>query len=295
MPDPADRKPADWVEERRIRDPTDVKPADWDESQPEFIVDEAAQKPADWLDAEPLQVPDPAAVPPADWDEEEYGPYEAPLVPNPRCEQVSGCGVWEKPLVRNPAYKGPYPYRTIPNPAYKGPWMPRIIPNPAHYEEPRPHNLPAAGGVAVEIWTMQAGLAFDNIVVTHDEKCAEAFADATFRVKQGKETGKEEEKGEKRRARMSVGAFVNDWIDEVFNLEYDEARWRRVEKGMVVGGVVLAVASALVIYTNWMFIWRAVLFWGVCLGKRNQNCVEEELILGGNRGDWIHRIGIWND
>ena len=82
-----------------------------------------------------------------------------------------------------------------------------------------------------------------------------------------------ERKGEKRRARMSVGAFVNDWIDEVFNLEYDEARWKRVEKGMVVGGVVLAVASALVIYTNWRFIWRAVLVWGVCLVKRNQKCV----------------------
>ena len=64
---------------------------------------------------------------------------------------------------------------------------------------------------------------------------------------------------------------------------------------MVVGGVVLAVASALVIYTNWRFIWRAVLFWGVCLGKRNQNCAEKELTLGGNRGDWIHRIGTWND
>ena len=89
-----------------------------------------------------------------------------------------------------------------------------------------------------------------------------------------------ERKGEKRRARMSVGAFVNDWIDEVFNLEYDEARWRRVEKGMVVGGVVLAVTSALVIYTNWRFIWRAVLFWGVCLGKRNQKCVGVELMPG---------------
>lgn len=248
------------MEERRVRDPTDVKPADWDESQPEFIVDETAEKPADWLDDEPLQVPDPAAEPPADWDEEEYGPYEAPLVPNPRCEQVSGCGAWEKPLVRNPAYKGAYPYRTIPNPAYKGPWMPRIVANPEHYEETSPHNLPAAGGVAVEIWTMQAGLAFDNIVVTHDEKCAEAFADATFRVKQMKELGKEEERGEKRRARMSVGGFVNDWIDEMFHLEYDEARWRSVEKGMVMGGVVLAVAISIVIYRNWSFIWRAVLF-----------------------------------
>ena len=54
-----------------------------------------------------------------------------------------------------------------------------------------------------------------------------------------------------------------------------------MEKGMVVGGVVLAVASALVIYTNWRFIWRAVLFWGVCLAKPSQNCVEEELMTSG--------------
>ena len=73
-----------------------------------------------------------------------------------------------------------------------------------------------------------------------------------------------------------VGILFDDWIDEVFNLEYDEARWKRVEKGMVVGGVVLAVASALVIYTNWRFIWRAVLFWGVCLAKPSQNCVGKE-------------------
>ena len=53
-----------------------------------------------------------------------------------------------------------------------------------------------------------------------------------------------------------------------------------MEKGMVVGGVVLAVASALVIYTNWRFIWRAVLFWGVCFGKRNQKCVGVELMPG---------------
>ena len=79
---------------------------------------------------------------------------------------------------------------------------------------------------------------------------------------------------------MSVGAFVNDWIDEVFNLEYDEVRWRRVEKGMVVGGVVLAVASALVIYMNWRFIWRAVLFWGCLFGE-----TESELC-------W-ERVDIW--
>ena len=60
------------------------------------------------------------------------------------------------------------------------------------------------------------------IVVRHDE----AFADATFRVNQMKELGKEEDRDEKRRARMSVGGFVNEWIDEMFHLEYDEARLR---------------------------------------------------------------------
>ena len=266
MPDPEDRKPDDWVEVKRIRDPSDVKPADWDESQPEFIVDEAAVKPADWLEEEPLQIPDPSARVPEDWDEEEYGAYEAPLVANPRCEEVSGCGRWEKPLIPNPAYKGRYEYRTIPNPAYKGPWMPRIIANPDAYVEERPHNLPAIGGVAIEIWTMQEGVAFDNLLVTHDETCAERFADATFRVKHALEAGEEEEEseGEKRRARMSVGGFVNDWIDETFHLEYDAKRWSRVERGLVIGSIAVVGVCVVVFLRNREFIEKAKLLWGVC-------------------------------
>ena len=291
MPDPEDRKPDDWVEVKRIRDPSDVKPADWDESQPEFIVDEVAVKPADWLEEEPLQIPDPSARVPEDWDEEEYGVYEAPLVVNPRCEEVSGCGRWEKPLIPNPAYKGRYEYRTIPNPAYKGPWMPRIIANPDAYVEERPHNLPAIGGVAIEIWTMQEGVAFDNVLVTHDETCAERFADATFRVKHALEAGEEEESdGEKRRARMSVGGFVNDWIDETFHLEYDAKRWSRVERGLVIGGIAVVGACVVVFLRNREFIEKAKLLWGVCFqsivsfvligmemkGEKRKSMVKEE-------------------
>ena len=266
----------------RIVDPTDVKPADWDESQPQYIVDESAVKPADWLDDEPLMIPDPNIQAPADWDEDEYGPFEAPLVPNPRCEEVSGCGVWEKPTIRNPLYKGRYEYRTIPNPAYRGPWMPRTIPNPAYYEETKPHNLPAIGGVAIEIWTLQEGLAFDNILITHDEKCAEAFSDATFLKKrtaelkahpeakrrenipiaEGTATRVEEEEEEwveKRRARVSFTRFVNDLIDETMGWEFDQKRLEMVENGMVAVLVTIVVVVLGVYYRNREFIRKAKL------------------------------------
>ena len=226
--------------------------------------------------------------PPADWDEEEYGPFEAPLIPNPRCEEVSGCGVWEKPMVKNPKYKGVYQYRTIPNPAYRGPWMPRFIPNPAFYEEKAPHNLPAIGGVAIEIWTLQEGIAFDNILITHDEACAEAFSDATFlqkrrielkehpeakrresipiaeRSRQVEEPVEEEEEYdkewvEKTRARVSFARFVNDLIDEAMGWEFDQDRFEKMEKGMMIGLVALVLVVLGVYYQNREFIRKAKL------------------------------------
>ena len=38
-----------------------------DESEPEMIVDTAAEKPDGWLDDEPHHIPDPSAEKPADW------------------------------------------------------------------------------------------------------------------------------------------------------------------------------------------------------------------------------------
>ncbi|CAE8717925.1 unnamed protein product, partial [Polarella glacialis] len=55
MDDPEDKKPADWVEVRRI-------------------VDTAAQKPKKWVDKK--RVPDSAARKPDEWDDEEDGEYQ---------------------------------------------------------------------------------------------------------------------------------------------------------------------------------------------------------------------------
>lgn len=140
--DPADVKPADWVDEPRIPDPTARKPDDWDEEAPAEVPDAEAAQPEGWLDDEPEYVPDPAAEQPEDWDEEEDGEWEAPMVRNPRCESAPGCGKWKQPMKRNPEYKGKWAPPMIDNPAYKGEWKPRQIPNPAHFEDLHPHNLP---------------------------------------------------------------------------------------------------------------------------------------------------------
>lgn len=239
-------------------------------------------KPDDWLENEPLEIPDPSVPVPDDWDEEEYGPFEAPMIPNPRCETVSGCGPWEKPTIPNPKFKGIYQYRTIPNPKYKGPWLPRFIPNPDHYEEKTPHNLPSMIGVAIEIWTVQEGIAFDNILITHDEHCAEAFADATFRVKHKKEMKEnpemnkrstipiaenlkedsdiiddEEEWVVKRKAKMSFPHFINSMIDETFHWDYDEQRYQLVKRGLYGVGIGFVLIVFVVYYRNREFLHKA--------------------------------------
>merc|ERR1719316_392199 len=53
--DPTDKKPADWVDESKIRDPEASVPAEWDEEE---------------------KIRDPEASVPAEWDEEEDGEYE---------------------------------------------------------------------------------------------------------------------------------------------------------------------------------------------------------------------------
>jgi hypothetical protein len=130
--DPADAKPADWVDEAKIADVTDAKPEDWDEDAPRLIDDEAAVKPAAWADDAPAMIADPKASKPADWNDEDDGAYEAPLVPNPACE-AAGCGAWKRPQKANPAYKGKWAPRLVDNPAYKGVWAPRKIANVAHF------------------------------------------------------------------------------------------------------------------------------------------------------------------
>jgi len=179
--DPEDKKPSDWVDEKKIPDPDASKPDDWDEDAPKDIPDEDAEKPEGWLDDEPETIPDPEAEKPEDWDDEEDGDWEAPTISNPACEEV-GCGEWKRPTKPNPAYKGKWSAPMIDNPEYKGEWSPRQIPNPEYYKVDTIELLPVTA-VGVEVWVMDHGILFDNILLADSAESAKAFADATWALK----------------------------------------------------------------------------------------------------------------
>mgnify|MGYP002775660870 FL=1 len=119
---------------------------------------------------------------PEDWDDEEDGEWEAPKISNSLCDEAPGCGEWKRPMKRNPAYKGKWYAPMIDNPNYKGIWKPRQIPNPDFFEIEHP-NLEPIAAVGIEIWTMQDGILFDNILLTTDEAEAAKYRQKTWKVK----------------------------------------------------------------------------------------------------------------
>jgi len=176
IPDPEDKKPADWVDEEEIPDPDAKKPADWDEDAPEMIPDPDATKPDDWDENAPEMVPDPAAVKPADWDDDMDGEWTPADIPNPECEK-HGCGKWERPMIQNPAYRGKWYPPMIKNPAYKGPFVPRRIPNPHYFYDATPFKaLAPIARVAIEVWSVTPLVAFDNILVATNPDLAKQLA-----------------------------------------------------------------------------------------------------------------------
>jgi hypothetical protein len=59
----------------------------------------------------------------------------------------------------------PSPSRT------QGEWAPAQIPNPDYYVDETPlKSIGKVGAVALEIWTMSAGMVFDNFLITTDEE-----------------------------------------------------------------------------------------------------------------------------
>jgi len=179
--DPTDKKPTDWVDDSKMDDPEASKPEDWDEDAPAKIADPEAEKPALWLDDAPLKVPDPSATPPDDWDVDEDGEWEAPLVDNPDCHgEGKGCGEWKAPQIANPAYKGIWKAPRIDNPAYIGVWKPKKIDNPNYFVDDTPYAMAPIGGIGIELWTMQDGILFDNILLTSSPDVAASIAKSAF-------------------------------------------------------------------------------------------------------------------
>ena len=139
--DPDDKKPSDWVDETMIDDPEDKKPDGWDDI--------------------PAQIPDPDASKPEDWDDEDDGE-------------------WEPPLIDNPDFKGEWSAKQIENPAYKGEWSPKQIKNP-DYEEGVQLAAYDSMYVGFELWIVNNGTIFDNILVTDDLEYAKAQGEKLWR------------------------------------------------------------------------------------------------------------------
>jgi calreticulin len=146
--DPAVSKPADWVDTKKIPDPESAKPEGYDDI--------------------PAEIPDPDAETPDDWDEEEDGEWEPPMIDNPEYK-----GEWKAPMIDNPDYKGPWEHPMIDNPSYA----------PDTYAK-----YPELTTVGFELWTVNAGSIFDNILVTDDKAYADKAAEATWKkLKDGDE------------------------------------------------------------------------------------------------------------
>merc|ERR1712216_1076442 len=136
-----DKKPDDWVDETEIDDPEDKKPDGYDDI--------------------PAQIADPDATKPEDWDDEDDGE-------------------WEPHLIDNPEFKGEFMPKKIENPAYKGEWSPKQIANKDYVKG---EQLAAfdAKYIGYELWIVNNGTIFDNILVTDDIAYAKAQGEKLWR------------------------------------------------------------------------------------------------------------------
>merc|ERR1712080_504968 len=124
IPDPDDKKPADWVDDSMMDDPDTKKPDDWVEEK---------------------RIVDPDAKKPDDWDDEEDGE-------------------WEAPMKDNPAFKGEWSVKRISNPAYKGFWEAKKIDNPEYEDDNAVYKYSDFGFIGFDLWQVKGGTIFDIII-----------------------------------------------------------------------------------------------------------------------------------
>jgi len=178
-------------------DPTDKKPSDWvDDAK---IDDPNAKQPADWVD-EPKHR-DPTATKPEEWDDDEDG-------------------VWEAPLVDNPKYKGAWFAKRIDNPKYNGVWKPKQLPNPEYVEDVYAYD--DIGAVGFELWTVNKGSIFDNILVTDSFEYAKAVAEKVWKPFVQKEKNLKKEMDKKTDKGSAEGKDGDDDDDD----DEDETKTR---------------------------------------------------------------------
>jgi calreticulin len=180
--DPAESKPADWVDTKKIPDPEDVKPEGYDDV--------------------PKEIADPEASKPDDWDDEDDGE-------------------WEPPMLDNPDYKGEWSPKMIDNPDYKGPWVHPIIPNPDYVYDENMHAVCANGcsHVGFELWQVKSGTIFDDIIVTDSLEEAQKFAEDTFFKKKDGERAMYDEQNKPAAGDEDDEDMLDDDDDEDFDMD----------------------------------------------------------------------------
>ena len=67
-------------------------------------------------------------------------------------------------------------------------WKPALIANPKYYKDDTPlAHIGKINAVAIEIWTMDSGFYFDDIVVANDAEVAAEFMETTYGPKKAAE------------------------------------------------------------------------------------------------------------
>lgn len=156
----------DWelLDAKEIPNPASIKPEDWIEES--FIDDPLDPKPADWVDEENARIRNPKSVKPEEWDDEEDGEWLAPIITHPDFK-----GTWKA-------------HSRVKNPVFKGYWEQEMIPNPEFHDEPDPYKYDDFGYVGIDLWQIEAGTLFDNIIITDNVAEADVFAAKWRAVKQ---------------------------------------------------------------------------------------------------------------
>ena len=175
-------------------------------------------------------------------------------------------GVWKAPRIANPAYKGNTfmfvlficrcnKCNSIITCMYVGPWTPRQIPNPGYFEDLTPAvSMAPIAALAVEVWTINAGMHFDNFIIARSLADAWSFADETFVVKQKAESVKEKkekkEKAKVTREELKKTGKVQDKITAVaFEVqEIVEDLWETNAPAVVGSGIAFLV---LLVFLCW--------------------------------------------
>lgn len=94
-------------------------------------------------------------------------------------------------MIDNPDYKGVWSAPMIDNPDYKGEWVHPMIANP-DYAPGTYAKYASLGYIGFELWTVNAGSVFDNVLVTDDIEYAKEMAAATWaKIKEGEKEAKE--------------------------------------------------------------------------------------------------------